>query len=958
MGQASVELIFDNTNAAAGGKLARYTELSLRRTVTRDRNSRYHLNGTRCRRRDIADIFLGTGLGANSYAVIEQGMIAHIVEAKPEEMRAYVEEAAGVSQYRERRRDTENRIRHTRDNLDRVLDIRDEVGKQIGRLKRQVKNAEKFKQLRHDKERFESELLLLRYKHREKERAACEKEVETHRLDFEKGQAALRAVEADAEHKRAAARECSDELNRIKEEYYRLGAKITGEEQDIENRAGSIERLRKESGEVGAMIDRNADARTKQQALLAGKEQRCAELDKEIERLSGEAERLREERAAAREVLRETALRHQDDIGRFGGEIVALRDKVHELVEALNAERDKRSDVQGRLASLEALQEAGLHSDEGAFARWLEAAGLDRGDCLVEQIRVADGWEHAIETVLGPFIGGVEVESLERHAARVGEFGKGVLALIEPGDGHETEAATLADKVSGTGSIAGLLGRVRIADDLDSALRRRSSLKAHESFITREGTWVGRNWIKRHVPGEDNESVILRERRIEELRARIKASDRVSAALGRDVEHARGDLARREAEREEVQSRLAAALKEAAALEGSEGQAGGSALEEARGRLRTAREALHRVEVERESAKVSHAAARDHLGQLQSLREELEQRRQSLNEALNELVRPMDESRQRLDALLSRYADENRRVEKHTRQLDELQSGAGDLERRRADLAGEAEARRAAYEKARAELQVISARCKDSLTEFNKLGVDSVLVERDLEAGISVEAQEEKLARVQDGMDRLGAINLVALEEFDELSERKKYLDSQHDDLERALKTLEEAIHKIDKETRARFRTTFDRINDNLHDTFPRLFGGGEANLELSDRDLLTTGVSIIVRPPGKRRASINLLSGGEKALAAAAVVFSIFELNPAPFCVLDEVDAPLDENNVERFCGLLKDMSERVQFVVITHNKLSMEYMDTLIGVTMQEPGVSRLVSVDVEEAEKMATA
>ncbi len=960
MGQASVEVLFDNVGDGIVGnessQFSQYTELSLRRTVTRDRESKYYLNGTRCRRRDVADIFFGTGLGSNSYAVIEQGMITRIVEAKPEEMRAYVEEAAGVSQYKERRRETENRIRRTRDNLDRVMDIREEVHKQLGKLKRQVRNAERFKQLRKDKERFESELLLLRYKRRDEERAACEKEVGDRRLDFEKSQAVLREAEADIEQKRVASQEGNDELNRMKEAHYRLGAEISGEEQDIENRKKSIGRLSGELREVQVAAQRNAQEIGKKQALQLEKERRCGELDREVERFGGEVKRLREERTVARQTLHDTAQKRQGDIERIGVEIAVLRDKVHDQVEALHAAQGKRSDIQGRIASLEALQEAELRSDEGGFMRWLKDAGLGRRDRLVEHLRVADGWERAVETVLGSFIAGVEVTSLEEYAARVGDFGSGTLVLFEPVAAAAGD--TLADKVSGSESLGGLLGRVQVADDLAQALARRSSLEPHESLITRDGIWVGANWIKLHTPDKDGEGVIVRERRMEDLRRQLKACDDAGDALKRELEGARADLVQREAQREQVQTQLAATLKEAAVLESGVEQSGATALEEARSQLRAAREALHRAEVEREAVRVGHSAAREQAGQLQSLKEELGQRGQSLEKTLADLEQPMEESRNRLETLLKQHTEGQRQLEQHTRQLAGLQSEVTALEQRRADVAGKVETRREAYEKARADLQVSTARSKDALAEFNKLGVESAAVEESMESGTSMETQEEKLARVQVGIDRLGAINLVALEEFDELSERKEYIDSQYDDLTRALKTLEDAIQKIDRETRERFKVTFDKINDNLQNMFPRLFGSGEAHLELTERDLLTTGVSIMVRPPGKRRVSINLLSGGEKALAAAAVVFSIFELNPAPFCLLDEVDAPLDEHNVERFCELIKEMSGRVQFICITHNKISMEYMHSLIGVTMQEPGVSRLVAVDVEEAAKMATA
>ena len=961
VGQASVELIFDNTDGSVGvagsGKFAQYTELSLSRTVTRDRDSKYFINGSRCRRRDIADIFFGTGLGVNSYAVIEQGMIARVVEAKPEEVRSYIEEAAGVSQYKERRRDTENRNRHTRDNLERVMDIRDEVDKQLGKLKRQVKSAEKFKQLRKDKERFESEFLLLKYRQREEERTAREKEVEDRRLDFEKIQATLRQVEADAEQKRAAVAESNDVLHHLKEEHYRLAARISGEEQDLENRKKSVERLHEESEEVKALAQSNAHEIKKQQDLLVERGQRGDELDKEVSHLEGEVERLREERDAARQMLHEKAQERQDEIKRISGEVAIFRDKVHDLAEALNAQQSKGNEIQGRLSSLESLQEATLQSGEDAFSHWLDTAGLKRKDRLVENIRVDEGWERVVELVLGSFISGIEVASLEECAVHVGDFNQGTLVLLEP-DTASAGGDTLADKVSGSHSLGGLLGRVRVVDSLEQALSRRSSLAPHESLITRDGVWVGLNWIKVHAPDKDDESVLVRESRIEELRLQLKASNEASAALKQDIENARTDLARKEAQRDEVQAQLAATLKEAAQLESGVEHSDTAALEGVRRQLREAHESLHRVKLERESVKGEQNSAANHIKQLQSLEQEYEHRRNSIHETLDDLEQSMQETRQRLDGLLAEHSEEEQRLKQHNRKLVALQDKVKALEQRRGELGKQTETRRETYEQVRADLQVIIARSKDALVEFNKLGIESAMIEESMESDVSMEGQEQKLEQAQAAIDRLGAINLVALEEFDELSERKEYIDSQYDDLTRALKTLEEAIHKIDKETRERFKTTFDQVNANLRETFPRLFGSGEAQLELTDSDLLTTGISIMVRPPGKRRASINLLSGGEKALAAVAVVFAIFELNPAPFCLLDEVDAPLDEHNVERFCEMLKYMSARVQFIVITHNKVSMEYMDSLIGVTMQEPGVSRLVAVDVKEAVGMATA
>ena len=958
VGQAVVELTFDNTDAGTTTKFSQYAELSLRRTVARDQESKYYINSTRCRRRDIADLFFGTGLSGNSYAVMEQGMVTRIVEAKPEEMRTYIEEAAGVSKYKARRRDTENRIRRTRNNLDRLMDIKDEVTKQLSKLKKQVKNAEKFKQLRKDKERFESELLFLKYSRLENDRSACEKQVADYRLDLEKIQAVLREVETNAEKKRIMSEECNDEINRMKEEHYRLSATISSEEKDIEDRKKSIDRLSQERKEVEVMVERNQQEIEKQQQSLMEQGKHCEELNTKVEYFSGEVKRLREESTVAKQMIHEAARKHQGDIDIVGKEISTLRDTVHSLTEALNAEQVKSSDIQSRLASFEALQEAELRNDEGAFTQWIDTVGLKRKDRLVEHIRVADGWERAAETVLGVFIAGVEVSAIEDYADRIEEFNKGVLVLFEGDTCDVAESGTLADKVSGSKGISSFLSRVRLSDSLSDALQRRSSLKPYESLITKDGIWIGPNWMQLCVTDKDGDGVLVRERRMEELREQLKKSNNTTTELRKDLVSARVSLSKKETQRDQLQSKMSTILKKAAALESGVEKGSISVLEDVRNQLHNAQEVLHRFEVDRKAATVNYSAMKEQAERLQLLKEEFRQRLQSLDETLSDLQQPVEESCQRLDDFLKQHAEGQHSLDIQSQKLSELQSEVKTLEQRRSDLNKEVETRRDAYEQARAELQVITARCKDALATFNNLNVLPANVEASMEPDANIESQEERLARVQASIDRLGAINLVALEEFDELSERKEYLDSQHDDLMRALKMLEDAISKIDKETRELFKKTFDQINANLQDIFPRLFGNGEAYLELTENDLLTTGVSIMVRPAGKRRVSINLLSGGEKALAAVAVVFSIFELSPAPFCLLDEVDAPLDDRNVERFCDLLKYMSERVQFIMITHNKVSMEYMDNLIGVTMQEPGVSRLVAVDVEEAAKMATA
>ncbi len=960
MGQASIELVFDNSDVDVGSRFMQYSELSIKRTVVRDGESRYFINATRCRRQDIADVFFGTGLGVHSYAVIEQGMISRTVEAKPEEVRSYIEEAAGISQYKQRRRDAENRVRRTRENLDRVTDIVDEVSKQSTRLKRQVKSAEKFKQLRQDKERIESELLLLRYRHCEAECAACDRQAHDLSLDLEKARAALFEVEADAEKKRALASQRSDEIIRMKEEYYQLGARISGEEKDIETRRRSIERIFEEQVQVKGLIDRDKQAMSDRRAALVVQERRREEIDKETGQLGSEVERLVRESDAARQTLRETVQQSQSQADRLSEEISALREEVHAIMEQLHAEQDQRSGVQSRLASLRALQQAALHDSEDAVAQWLDAAGLKSKHRLAGRIRVADGWEQATEVVLGAFVAGFEVSSLAGYADRIGDFDRGTLALIETGDGDEQAitGGTLADKVSGSGGARALLSQVQLADDVPQALQQRASLLPGQSVITRDGVWIGANWMQLHLPDKGGEGVLLRERRMAALHSEL---GRLNAAIGNlqgDLEHRRTSLLEKEAEREGVQARIAMFLEGTTAPEGGTQEGSVQVLAEVSRQLQVARDALHRAEMERESVAGNCRAAQEQIAQLQSHLVELEHRGNSLDETLDELRSPIEAGGKQLEELLVRHVEEKEVLQRRSQELAGMQSDLQVLDRRRADLVEATETKRDSYEKARVSLQVAKARCKDAFDGLNQRGLAPEEVEAAMEAGVDMASHEEKLAQVQERIDRLGAINLVALEEFDELTERKRYLDAQTDDLKHALETLEDAIHKMDTRTRALFGKTFDDINANLQDIFPRLFGSGSAWLEMTDSDFFTAGVAVMVRMSGKRQVSINLLSGGEKAMTAIAVVFSIFALRPAPFCLLDEVDAPLDEHNIERFCELLKHMSEQVQFILITHNKTSMEYMDNLVGITMQEPGVSRLVSVDVESAAKLATA
>ena len=1092
LGQASVELLFDNSDGKIGGPYAQYQELSLRRIVSRDRESKYYLNGSRCRRKDITDIFFGTGLGGNSYAIIEQGMIARIVEAKPEEMRAYIEEAAGVSKYKERRRDTENRMRRTQDNLDRVADVREELEKQMRKLKRQAGEARRYKKLRQEKDCVEAELLLLNLRTHEAEERRCEKVLSGLRVDIEQAQATLHAAETELEHHRTELDEVNDELNLAKENAYRLDAKLAGLEREISDRETRISQLEQEKHETIALLDeagkeikteesKRDDFARRGQEIKAHKEElttqfaECRRQTETIEKETNKLQSLRDqhhsetressetlkvertraefyekalaeldqsrreitaqqeaidlasiesERAENRsrlEQCRKEIERGEQTVTQAGEAVRSLRNEIHKLGEKLNEEQALIQEMQGRLSSLKVLQDADLGHDVESFGAWLEQSGLSQPELVAENVTVAEGWENAAEIVLGTFLEAVKVASIDEHADRIEQFKQGTLVLLESDEaGADSNRPTLADKLTGSAGLHKLLSQVLLVDNLAQALSQRSALEHGQSLITPDGIWVGKNWLKLHHYGSGAEGVLIRKHKIESLRAQIDEAVQSTQAVRQAMEQARANLLQQEDLRDKEQERQTIRSQETAALESNlkhyeqqiarhkarmaeldqmqqdvqmrrqqlvdehqqSKQEQDKALEAVKelgerhgdleknlARLKavfsekkreTARlqEAIHKAEVEEESVRVGRESSIKQIDHLKRREQELKQRATSSDTSLNELKAPLTENKNHHEKLISERFTAKQKHERVSSRIASMQKTFGELDDKRNNAQERLDSLRETHETAHADVQVSVARGNDVREALAKLDREPKAIEAELDEQAKVETHEEKLQEIRKKIERLGSINLVAIEEFNEISSRKEFIDAQHTDLVSALETLRSAIKKIDRETRGRFKQTFDMINENLKSIFPTLFGGGEAYLEMTEQDLLTTGITVMVKPPGKRLSSIHLMSGGEKALAAAAVVFAIFELKPAPFCILDEVDAPLDERNIERFCEMIRGMSERVQYIMITHNKISMEYMDRLIGITMQELGVSRPVSVDMEEAVKMASA
>jgi chromosome segregation protein len=1091
LGAASVEMVFDNAEGKIGGPYANYAEVSLRRTVSRDGTSDYFINGTKVRRKDITQLFLGTGLGSRSYAIIEQGMISRVIDARPEDLRAFLEEAAGISRYKERRRETENRIGTTRENLERLNDLREEVEKQIRHLQRQAATARRYQVLKEEHRKLQAELLALRMQGLEREAQLREEAGSQCETAMQAAIADLRAAEAEIELIRAAQSAQVDLQSGVQARYYEAGATVTRLEQSIQYSREMRQRQRTDLDlaqaqmqELGEVIERDRaqidalaaelagmepalhgaheietasragleraeaalaewqtawDAHARAVSLGQGETQveraRIEQLDSQQRRLLQQRERQQEEHrslaeqaptvpleelAAQAALAADAGERAQRELQELLGELAAERERERDETKRL---ADTRSQWQGALSALvsaEALQQAALGKASGKVTQWLTAQSLEQRPRLAQQLRVERGWERAVETVLGSYLEAVCVDGLDDVAEILGSFDGGQLAIVAAGepstDGVDT--ASLRAKVHGANVPASLLATVYAADSLSEALARRRQLKPGESVVTRDGIWIGPDWLRLSRDHDPHAGVIEREESLRHLRAdgarlaeevkrlehalelthdRVREREDERERRQTDVNRLhREHVDRRaaydagEARRQEIARRLAQ-LETGLADVQAELQSTDADLRLARSRMEAAIEVLaglepQRIELERErdrlraeqsaarlSAQSAQQAARELALQVESRRSSLA----SLTSTVSRVERQLetaslrrDELAAQLDAGVAPLAllDEElaaalgvrARVENelHAARLatDELDARLRDREADRAAVERSVETARAALDAARLATEQVRVRRENVAEQLAATQFELTTLLAGLAPEASIEGWETQVTEAAAKIERLGQVNLAAIDEFKEQSERKEYLDRQFKDLTDALETLESAMRKIDRETRTRFQDTFDRVNAGLKEKFPRLFGGGHAYLELEGEESQSAGVSVMARPPGKRNSTISQLSGGEKALTAVALVFAIFDLNPAPFCLLDEVDAPLDENNVGRFCDIVREMSRSVQFIFITHNKSTMELASQLVGVTMSEPGVSRLVAVDVDEAVRLA--
>ena len=1089
VGQAHVELIFDNSDGKLEGPYAKYNEISVKRLVTRDGQSKYFLNGTRCRRRDIADLFLGTGLGPRSYAIIEQGMISRLIEAKPEELRVFLEEAAGISKYKERRRETETRIRHTRENLERLDDLREEITKHLAHLQRQARTAERYKEFKQEERQAQAEHLALRWRHLDGEVTEKEGRIHEQETRLEEAIAEQREVETRIVKQRELREQSQKDFNQIQSRFYSLGSDISRieqniqhQQQDFQRRSQDLEQLEASLQEAEATLQHDRNALQEAVAMLAENEpllerqreaqsqsnqalqqaeqtmqdwqtgwedynRRAAEptqqaqvertrmeqLEHHIQQLQQRLQRLNDEKQQLVSDELESELRQLNEQADIAGQkktsleqavseviqgIQRSREDRNQIIQQLNEQRRQLNDTRGRLASLEALQQAALGKDQSAVSDWLEQQGLKQARRLAETLTVEAGWEKAVETVLAEDLNGIQVDNLASLSDSIATLEQGSVTLFDSQNAASQPAAdSLAQKIITDWPMGDLLSGIKVADDLADALVKRGSLGAGESIITRDGLWLGPNWLRVSREQDETSGVLAREQEIRELQQQAEAGEAQVKLLETSLADCEQGIQQQEQQREQQQgelnqahsefaqiqaqitarqSRLEQMSKRAQKLNEETAELGQqisneeaameqarrkrneamvqmeelsrereqrmgqreslqTALQESRSRAQSEREKAHEIAIQIESRRTARSSLEQNIQRMTSQLEQQRQRREGLQTAIAQGEAPIQQLQQELEQFLEQRLQVEAQLNEARKGLEDLDNELRQLEQQRQDHEQKSQLIRTGLEQARLNTQEVKVRCKTVKEQLDETDYQLEALLESLGDDARISDWERRLEDLAQKISRLGPINLAAIDEFQEEQKRKEYLDAQHADVTEALDTLEKAIAKIDKETRSRFKDTYEHVNTRLQEMFPRLFGGGQAYLEMTGDDLLNTGVAVMARPPGKRISHIQLMSGGEKALTAVALVFAIFELNPAPFCMLDEVDAPLDEANVGRFCDLVRDMSKRVQFIFITHNKTTMEMSDQLTGVTMREAGVSRLVSVDVDEATRM---
>ncbi|VVE28859.1 Chromosome partition protein Smc [Pandoraea communis] len=1092
--RASVELVFDNSAGRAAGQWSQYAEIAVKRVLTRDGTSSYYINNLPARRRDIQDIFLGTGLGPRAYAIIGQGMISRIIEAKPEELRVFLEEAAGVSKYKERRRETENRLQDTRENLTRVEDILRELGTNLEKLESQAVVANRFKDLQRDGEEKQQLLWLLRKNEAQNEQERQQRAIESAQVDLEAQMARLRGSEADLETLRAAHYTATDAVQAAQSAMYEANSEVSRLEAEIRYVVESRNRVQAQlaaltsqreqwqarsaqSEEALALAeeelviaeeraataqDQAADQNDALPALEAGwrdaqnllneqrseiaqveqslkleaahqrnADQALQQLQQRQERLQGEARGLDKPDEAELETQRADLAEHQAMLEDAQAELADAQERLPRL-EAERAEAQARvqseaatiAQLEARLTALKQLQES--VQTEGKVQPWLDKHELAQLPRLWKKLHIEPGWENALESVLRERLAALEISNLDWVKAFASDAPPAKLAFYSPPPAARPLEAPAALRpllsllrIDDPGLRAVLqewLGHVFVADDLTQAMVARTQLPEGASIVVKAGHQVTRVGVQLYAADSEQAGLLARQQEIEnlgkQLRAQALLADEAKSSAVRaeaaysqaaqSLTEVRGRAERatqrvhalqmdvlkltqayerynaRSTQIDEELSEIAAQIEEQVALR-AESEAN---FEQSDSRLAELQATFEDGQLEFESLDSQLSDARNRARELERLAQEASYGQKGISSKIDEHRRNIQTALEQAERLVVSIEQAQAELAQITEQTVEngLQD-ALELRAEKEEILGAArieldaltqKLRQSDEERLAAERglqplrdRITELQLKEQAARLNReqfveqlttAEVDEEALSAKLTPDLKPSYLQGEVTRINNAINALGPVNMAALEELETARDRKVFLDAQSADLNDAIETLEGAIRKIDEETRVLLQGTFDEVNKHFGELFPMLFGGGQAKLIMTGDEILDAGVQVMAQPPGKKNSTIHLLSGGEKALTAIALVFGMFQLNPAPFCLLDEVDAPLDDANTERYAKMVARMSDRTQFVFISHNKIAMEMANQLIGVTMQEQGVSRIVAVDMESAINLA--
>lgn len=1089
-GRAAVELVFDNSLGKAAGQWGQYAEIAVKRTLTRDGTSTYYINGQPVRRRDIQDIFLGTGLGPRAYAIIGQGMISRIIEARPEELRIFLEEAAGVSRYKERRRETENRIHDTNENLVRVEDILRELNANLEKLEAQAAVAHKFHSLQADQEEKQKLLWLLRKKEAAAEQHKHFVEIEKTQLDLEEQTAKLRHTELELDQMRQAHYAVGDKMHQAQGHLYQTNAEVGSLEAEIKfviesrtrlqaqlqsltvqrdqwQRQGQqfhddlaeveiqVEELALRSEQAQEIAQQQNDklpeleqvwraAQTKttesrakimqcqQQIELESAQQRNA--SNILNGLTSRRERLAQEKQGLllpdtehlqnlamqveekKQVLEESTMQLEEAQER----LPQLEEERRAAQQQANQDATQFAQLDARLMALKSLQEK--VQNQGKVQPWLDKHELGSLPKLWKNLHIQAGWEAALEAILRERTSALEVSNLEWAKAFFNDAPPGKLALyshviigsqasVVPGLRPLIDLLQLND--AGLRSLLqDWLHQVYIAEDASSAFMERTKLPQGACFVTRQGHVITQSSVRFYAADSEQDGVLARQQEIDNVGKQCRAQQLLSEEGKTRVVRAESRYTQASVSLQELRLRVAsvtqtvhaqqielmklsevqerfnqrstqisADLAEIAEQESDQQQARAESEEkfelldmklaelqeshedgqtfylEKEQQLNDARVRLRDLELAAQEIAFAEKTQRNKIDELKrssaTAKEQAEQLFVTMQQGRLELETMDDQTALAgLQSLLDKRTEQERVLADARHELDQITQKLRQSDDAKAQIERSLQPQRDRIMELQLKEQAARLSQEQYAEQLANFDVDEAVLELKLHAEMKASYLQGELTRLGNAITALGAVNMAALDELTQANERKVFLDAQFADLTEAITTLQDAIHRIDMETRDLLQDTFDKVNLHFAELFPILFGGGQAKLIMTGDEILDSGVQVMAQPPGKKNATIHLLSGGEKALTATALVFSMFQLNPAPFCLLDEVDAPLDDSNTERFCNMVKRMSKNTQFLFISHNKIAMEMAQQLIGVTMQEQGVSRIVAVDMESA------